>query len=363
MSFINTRTSLGEQAAFDALVAHTLTELNEDGISILPKYCVSYQDNLRSVNFPNAVSMVENTFYDNPLLETIDIGKKCTINGVSIKKCPKLKALILRGTTGIAYLGVDYALDQTPIILRTAGIFVPRSLIPDYLADTKWVKYKNVIRAIEDMPITDFSTITHTWTQIKSMVDDESFFSSDYAIGDYKQFTYGEHTVLAEIVKIDSTNKYVDFVLKNADEMIKMRAGNAPIAYSETLAKARLDQIYTNELPSDLKAAITPISKTYYKYDGTTETVNAPLWMLNTKDVNLTGSYLKESEGEEYTAFDTASKRIKRNQQTVQIDAWWLGSSRDSASFVIINTSGSASSSGGTNTFTLIFGFRIMKSA
>lgn len=362
MSFVNTRTSLGEQAAFDALVAHTLTELNEDGISILPQYCISYQDNLRSVNFPNAISLVENTFYDNPLLETIDIGKQCTIYGIPIKRCPKLKALILRGTTGIAYLSVDYTLDQTPIILYTAGIFVPRSLISDYLADTKWVKYKNVIRAIEDMPITDFSTITHTWSQIKSMVDDESFFSSDYAIGDYKQFTYGSHTVIAEIAKIDSTSKCVDFVLKNFDELVpKIIGGSASIKYSDTYIKSRLDEIYEDELPSDLKTVISSVSKQYYSYDGTTETVTAPLWLLNSKDTNLPIDYVKESEGENYTIFDRNNARIKRLQSTLNTYPWWIGTAYSGSALTYISVTGSIGPGDSNSRYGLIFGFRIKK--
>lgn len=363
MSFVNTRTSLGEQAAFDALIAHTLTELNEDGISILPSQCIYYQENLRSVNFPNVTSISASAFSNNPLLETIDIGKQCIIYDTPIENCQKLKALILRDTTGISTLNQAAGLSGTPISFGIAGIFVPRALLSDYLANGRWAAYANVIRAIEDMPITDFSTITHTWTQIKSMVDDESFFSSDYAIGDYKQFTYGEHTVLAEIVKIDSTNKYVDFVLKNYDETIKMRASGGMTAYSETLAKARLDQIYANELPSNLKAAITSISKTYYNYDGTTETVNAPLWLLNTKDVNLTGTYVKESEGEEYTAFSTSGKRVKRNQQTGKTGNWWLGSAYSSSYFVSVNSSGNGIGYNMTNSYGLVFGFRIKKSA
>ena len=137
MSFVNTRTSLGEQAAFDALIAHTLTELNEDGISILPSRCIYYQENLRSVNFPNVTSISASAFSNNPFLETIDIGKQCVISDIPIEICPKLKALILRGTTGITTLNRNNMFHGTPIGMGLAGIFVPRSLISDYLANTR----------------------------------------------------------------------------------------------------------------------------------------------------------------------------------------------------------------------------------
>lgn len=361
MPFVNTRTSLGEQAAFDALVAHTLTELNEDGIYDLPTYALQNQENLVSINFPNVTTISDTSIIDNGALETIDIGSQCRFNGYPIARCSKLKALILRSTTGICTFGNYDPFKSTPFALMRAAIYVPRALIQDYLASSLGRDYPGIIKAIEDMPVTDLSTITHTWTQIKSMVDDESFFSSDYAIGDYKQFTYGEHTVLAEIIKIDSVNKYVDFVLKNIDETIKMNNTNAMVAYSNTLVKMRLDEIYSNELPLDLKTAISSISKKYYSYDGTTETVNAPLWLLNTKDVNFNGTYLMENEGEEYTTYNESTGRIKYYQPECDQRAWWLGSAAGSSSFRAVSGSGFGGSSSASNNSGLVFGFRIQK--
>ena len=363
-SFVNTRTSLGEQAAFDAIIEDALTELIEDGVTIIEANSIAYLNNLKSVNFPNVTRIFARGFYEDKSLESIDIGKPCYINSGSLGNLFKLKALILRGTESISQLSTRTTLSDTMIGLRLAGILVPRSMIPNYLADTKWASYSNVIRAIEDMPITDFSTITHTWTQIKDMVDDESFFSSNYAEGDFKTFTYGDHTVNAEIAKINSTSKYVDFVLKNTDEIInQMSYSSGMIAYSQSELKTRLDDIYANELPSDLKAAITPVSKEYYVYDGTTETVTAPLWALNSKDVNATGEYLKESEGEEYSIFATNAERIKYYQKTFNGATWALGTSPGSNKFVMITTSGGFSAVSHNSSSSLIFGFRIQKSA
>lgn len=361
MSFVNTRTALGEQAAFDALIAHTLTELNEDGIKILPQYCVGYQDNLISVNFPNVINIESSAFYYNALLETIDIGKQCSITNSAIGNCPKLKSLILRGTTGISTISNPNTFSGTPIRVYKAGIFVPRSLINDYLSNSYWSKYSKVIRAIEDMPITDLSTITNTWTQIKNMIDDESFFSSSYTIGDFKQIVYGEHTVFADIAKIDSTNKYVDFVLNNFDEIVQRNYTSAMASYADSAIKNRLDAIYTNELPLDLKAVISPVSKKYYKYDGEIETVTAPLWLLNTKDINLTGSYLKETEGEEYVIFNTADKRIKSHITNMTTQSWWIGSAYDSSHYMTISYNGNPSSNTSLGACGLLFGFRIQK--
>lgn len=370
MSFVNTRAILGDQVTLDALIAHTLTELNEDGISDLVPYAVSYQDNLVSVNFPNVSNISNNGIANNPLLETVDIGKQCTIATNAFRSCPNIRRLILRGTTGISSIGSNTTLADTKIVVKMGAIYVPRALISAYRADQSWntTGYTKMIKAIEDMDIssTDFSSITHTWTQIKSMVDDDSFFASSYAEGDFKQFTYGQHTVVAEIAKINSANKYVDFVLVSSDENVTWMSPSTTgmVAYSNTTAKARLDEIYANELPSDLKAAITPVSKKYYVYDGTTETVTAPLWFLNTKDVNASSSYLKESEGEEYSIFSDNSKRKKYDQANLgQSFTWVLGSAYNSSTFVRINTSGACSSVNYLNSAPIIFGFRIQKSA
>ena len=156
-------------------------------------------------------------------------------------------------------------------------------------------------------------------------------------------------------------NKYVDFVLRDSDETLKRNINATPVSYADSNVKARLDEIYTDELPSDLKTIISPISKKYYKYDGTIEIVTAPLWLLNTKDVNLTGSYLKETEGEEYSLFDTNTKRSKYFMNDLSRYSWWLGSAYSSDKYVVISNSGDPNNNSSTYYNCLIFGFRIQK--
>ena len=53
----NTRDSLGEQATLDGLIAHTLTSLEEDGITNLASYAFYNNINLTNVIFPNLLTL------------------------------------------------------------------------------------------------------------------------------------------------------------------------------------------------------------------------------------------------------------------------------------------------------------------
>lgn len=56
MSFINTRDAIGDQATLDGLVAHTLEELREDGVSVLGSYALFSNSGLRYVEMPGLSS-------------------------------------------------------------------------------------------------------------------------------------------------------------------------------------------------------------------------------------------------------------------------------------------------------------------
>ena len=56
MSFVNTRDVIGDQATLDGLVAHTLTELKEDGINTLRPYAMYGNQGLQSVEMPGLAS-------------------------------------------------------------------------------------------------------------------------------------------------------------------------------------------------------------------------------------------------------------------------------------------------------------------
>lgn len=82
MPFINTRDVIGDQATLDGLVAHTLTELNEDSVNRLASYALYSNSGIVSVAFPSVTSCGISTFYNCinltdailPILSYIDIN-------------------------------------------------------------------------------------------------------------------------------------------------------------------------------------------------------------------------------------------------------------------------------------------------
>ena len=185
--------------------------------------------------------------------------------------------------------------------------------------NSTWKNYN--VFSKTDYPVTGLDL--QSWTQIKAAIDDDSFFSANHSVGETKEFTYGTsaanaHTVKAEIVKIDTTKKYVDFVIKDFDEKVRINDYGYPDnpAYDTTNIYSRLNTIYNNEIPSDLKSSIKSVKKQYYIGNTTYEyTVN--LWPLNYIDAGVV-----EDNGKYYS---TDLQRIKHNQQTGNADEWWLG--------------------------------------
>ena len=61
-TYINTRTSIGEEETLTELVAHSLTEFIEDGVTAMRGYVFYGQTNLQTVVLPNATSLPSSAF-------------------------------------------------------------------------------------------------------------------------------------------------------------------------------------------------------------------------------------------------------------------------------------------------------------
>ena len=154
------------------LVSADFPELTEVGHSMFMK-CKK----LTSVNIPKATKVGQQAFNGAGMLSklvlqncitadyrwlnnasaltTLDLYKTATFGELADAKWYALKALtafILRGDAVSTMLNAK-ALDGTPIADGTGYIYVPRSLVDSYKANTNWSTYAAQFRALEDYTV------------------------------------------------------------------------------------------------------------------------------------------------------------------------------------------------------------------
>ena len=352
--------------AFIRYLKRNLKHYESQTAETIGKYAFEHMDLLEEV-ITSATVIDRDAFSNTYRLEMVDLTNTSdiTIKGYAFYECNNIRSFIIRSNSLPILVNNVNCLPIIALKFIECILYVPQNMVNAYKATAPYSDFPKRIRPISDYPITTIADITDSFSAIKAAIDDESFFTAGHELGDLVQVIYGEHIVYAEIAKIDSVNKYVDFVVKNYDEYITRYSNYGVCTYSNSQLKARLDAIYENELPSDLKAVISPVSKKYYTYNGTTETVESYLWALNTKDINATDNYLKETEGENYSIFNTQEKRAKFYRRTdATSNTWLLGSAYDSTRIIYIYGSNGSLGNitfGSSTSLGIVFGFRIQK--
>jgi len=106
--FVNTRDTLGETAAFDALIADTLTELKDNVVSKLGGSALRYRKTLQSVELPS-VGIVNNyALADSPGLKSVKLDaatelkdyvfdSDVALETVLIPACTKIGSIAFKG--------------------------------------------------------------------------------------------------------------------------------------------------------------------------------------------------------------------------------------------------------------------------
>ena len=95
----NTRQTLGDQETVDALVSDTLTSLEEDGITTLADYSLSYHTALTSINFPNLTSTGEHCFDGCSGITSVSMPNVTNIKTYSFNGCTGLTSISLPEAT------------------------------------------------------------------------------------------------------------------------------------------------------------------------------------------------------------------------------------------------------------------------
>ena len=249
----NTRATIGDQATVDGLVNRSLTSLEENGVTSLPEYALYKSTGLTSVKFPNLIEAGEYAFSNCTSLEGFDetaFPSLTTLNEYVFQNCtslvnvafssltkfvlrgfancnnlekidlkspnlrvnffgtedsiPKLNALIIRSNQK-STMGNTVGLPNTAIGRKMGAVYVPSNLVDTYKADNYWNKY--IITSIDNYPLTDFSTISDSWSEIFAN-EENGTYSTKYKVGDTKLLDLGtEGKVYMQIVGFNKDDK------------------------------------------------------------------------------------------------------------------------------------------------------------
>lgn len=129
----------------------SLEKLSLPNITLLGYFFATSCTNLREVNVPSAKSVTDSAFKKCTSLKKIRLPSVTSIEANSFS-FSGMEALILPIETQVCPLKNTNALYSTPIANGTGYVYVPRSLVDSYKAETNWTTFANQIRAIEDYP-------------------------------------------------------------------------------------------------------------------------------------------------------------------------------------------------------------------
>ena len=389
----NTREILGDQATVDALIANTLTDLEEDGVTTMRKYALRDRTALQSVNFPNlktindrafqgctgltsvtipaVTSIGSNAFDGDTGLTVIDLtgSSAVTINSAAFGGCTNLTHLVIRSTT-ISALSTASALNGTKIALDDGGIYVPSSLLSSYKSASNWSSFAANIFPIDDYPRTNFDSISDSWAEIITAANDGSY-TSKYSIGDTKSLDFGSEGVhKMQIIAFDeddladgSGKAHITFICKDLlPTTHNMNSTNTTTGgYEASAMRTYLSGTILPKLPAEVQAAIKEVSKVQSTYENGAivkdgQTTTEKLWIPSDHEVGLGTSH--ETTGAVYSSiFSSATKRIKYKSGSV--DYWWLRSTDGSTSFRYVLSNGNCSGVSTSSKFGVAPGFCI----
>lgn len=107
----------------------------------------------------------DQSFSNNANLEYVDFSMLTKIDTAVFNNDSKLKTVVLRSETLVALNNVN-SFNNTPIKSGTGYVYVPRTLVDTYKADSKWSTYANQFRALEDYTVDGTITGDLDWNKI-----------------------------------------------------------------------------------------------------------------------------------------------------------------------------------------------------
>ena len=346
-------------------LSRNIAEYESSSNTTFATYGLGYATKLTSAKAPVA-SVAEYAFANDTNLEVVDLSATSgavTIASNAFSGCTSLQHLIIRSST-MATLSSTGAFTGTLIARGEGAVYVPTSLVATYKANTNWSNY--YIADIADYPLSDFSTVTDSWSTIISNAN----YATDYSVGDVKLVdfgTFGQHYF--ELVAMDEDTKAsggkarMTWMNKNFLTTHVMNTGNTTTGgYDASNIKSWLTSDVLPQLQSEIRNAIVPVTKISGTYENSAVVVNGQsttesLWIPSEYEIFGTTTY--ENTGAQYSKFDTAAKRIKYNPATGSAGVWWLRSACSGTSFRCVISYGSAGYGSANNAYGVVLGFCI----
>lgn len=353
----NTSDTLGIQTTLDKLIAHELTSFEDDSVTKLRDYAFYYNDVIASIKLPNCASIGSSAFAYCTTLMTVDLSQQISIASGWFSGCSAFTHLILRSTT-LCPLGSAFSavFSGTKIGVGEGAIYVPSNLVDTYKSATNWSAASGQIYALEDYPVTDFSTIKDDWDTIITKLGNGT---ANYVVGDTKTMNYDGTPVFMQLVALDaddladnSGKAKSTWISKPILEMRAMNSQQKTVdgttswtvgGWANTDLRAYLSSDVMNKLPANIRSAIKEVNKTYRVKSPTDTTLTAvdKLWIPSYKEVGFTNASYVESDGVAYSGvFSSNANRVKYRLDNGSASLWWLRSAYNADGFSCVYNSG-----------------------
>ena len=328
-------------------LTRNIAEYESSSNTTFEAYGLGYATKLTSAKAP-ATSVAGYAFANDTALEVVDLSATSgavTIANSAFSGCTNLQHVIIRSST-MATLSSTGAFTGTPIALGEGAIYVPTSLVATYKANTNWSNY--YIADIADYPLSDFSTVSDSWSTIIANAN----YATDYSVGDIKLVdfgTFGQHYF--ELVAMDEDTKAsggtarMTWLNKNfLTTHVMNTTATTTGGYDASNMKSWITSDVLPQLQSEIRNALVPVTKISGTYENSAVVVNGQsttesLWIPSEYEMFGTTTY--ENTGARYSKFDSNAKRIKYDSNG-SASYWWLRSAYSGTNFRYVSYNGYA---------------------
>lgn len=351
-----------------------ITAYESNEVTAIGQYAFQDMTTLESI-VASASNIGQYAFSGCPNLTLVDLTNVGSVGiaNNAFEADTKLAHLIIRSSQ-VASLSSTNALNRTKIASGVGAIYVPASLVDTYKTTSPWSTYKDNIFPISAYPKTDFSTITDTWTEIKSHMDSGDY-ATRYSVGDTKLLTLNDANntqVYMQLAAIDGDTKAsggtakMTWLCKNIYTTHRMNASATTSGgWADTEMRSWLADTVFGYIPEEVRNNIVEVTKSSWDINTSAEiSTNDKIWIPSCQEVNFitTENDHREENGITYTGLfpnqhnNSAANRVKYLDSSAC--EWWLRSSYSSSRFMIVYGSGSVGYYGAANTFCgVVFGF------